>query len=753
MTDIRKVQRENILRNIFQAGFRRRKDDGLDWRVLVTDKETRKILSNLFTCDEIFCQNIVRIDDLDDEKRNPVGCFAIYFLSSKGEPEEIFLSLVRDFRGKYNAEDYSRDRLVKGALDCLKVKNGCGLLEDLKQDDPANELVEEVLIDEFSQYKKNRGGVVFFTGPEINFKMCEQFQESNAANFLSQQVNFFHPSWCPFSKSVFLLDNPEEETEAIADVLNKVCKEICSSSLPDVHFQKGSSKSYNLATTLQNKMENLENRQGRSIIFIIDRGVDMVTPFMHDIILEPLCYDILQLDSERNEFPKTVIDGEFQFNLQKSKDVLWEKIRNIAFFKVYEVLESKELISAMKNQTVVKREILKRLDLLQFADDLQLKWASIFTNNGLDSKQLTKFQLSVSGQLSRLRKAKLENEFPKQSEFVQKLLDKVDKFKDIIDLIKLSMSKPTQPDIKDNPENIQEWVGRLSETISDFIKFTETVQTEQRDIDQEIKQLLETTQKLPNLLRSKKLLGLYQTMLLDTYKVMGERELKQCVDIEEGLTSENMSPSFFMDDDRLKKIKQDLTAFLSNPDHHVEDKIRLLLIFLAKHNLTEGEILKVMENSNIPQEKLRIILNTENMFHVDLVDREGERSKVSNSTSIWPLKGTVDKDAAQVGWNPFLKLLAEDTLKNSKNADHIGALELFESVLDVGKLRRVDSLNFQDVKNVIFFMTGFITHTEISKMRSLDSVDSVDRRTEGCKFYLGSTRIHTARSLIDMLDT
>ena len=188
MADIRQVQRENIIGNIFNGGFRKGKKGRQDWRVLVTDQETRKILTNLFTCDEIFSHNIIRFEDLDDTKRNPAGCFAIYFLSSKGEPEDVFLKLVKDFKGVYSAKDYSYDSLVKGALAILEEKNG--LLGNVKFSDPDDEVVEETLMAEFSKYKKNLGGCVFFTGPEINFEMCEQFLHSNAVNFLEQKVKY-----------------------------------------------------------------------------------------------------------------------------------------------------------------------------------------------------------------------------------------------------------------------------------------------------------------------------------------------------------------------------------------------------------------------------------------------------------------------------------------------------------------------------------------------------------------------------------
>ena len=156
-------------------------------------------------------------------------------------------------------------------------------------------------------------------------------------------------------------------------------------------------------------------------------------------------------------------------------------------------------------------------------------------------------------------------------------MDKVDKFKDIIDLIKLEMSKsnPQTNELESKEAEIVEWVTKLGETVCDFIQYTEKIQTDKRQIDQEILRLLETTQRLPNLLKAKKLLGLYQTMVLGIYKVCTQREIKLCVDIEDAVAV-NLSGN--SGDDGFKRIKQELASFLSNSENHLEDKMRLLLI-------------------------------------------------------------------------------------------------------------------------------------------------------------------------------
>ena len=526
---------------------------------------------------------------------------------------------------------------------------------------------------------------------------------------------------------MFLL-NQEEDKEAIVDILQNACQEICQDSLPAVHFQKKSRKSYNLATTLQNKIGNLENRDGRSIIFVIDRGIDMVTPFMHDISLEPLSYDILQLDDERNEFPKFKIQNEFQFNLQKSKDILWQKIRDIEFFKVYKVLKSKEQVTNLKNQNILKREILKELELVEFTEDLKIRWNAIFQNKSLDLTQLNVFQVIVSSRISAIKNAKFEEEFPKHKKFLQKLSDKVDKFKDIIDLIKLQMSKSNQQTItpienKDEEVPVSDWIEKLHDSIEDFITYIGKIQTAERDLDAEIFHLLETTQKLPKLLKAKKLLSLYQTMLLDLYKEMEKRNIKQCSNIEEALF---YSEHDYIMDGGIAKHKKDMVSFVSAHDNFLEDKLRLLLIFFISNNLSRSEIHEIMTRSKISEDKIRIVDNLEKHFEAILN---------TNQCKIWCCEGKK---------SPFIKLLAENYLIKMSNPGI--CMEMFESVIDEKKLRRVNSLNFHDIKNVIFYITGFITHSEISVVRSLNKISG------GCKFFLGSNKIHTARSLINYLD-
>ena len=242
----------------------------------------------------------------------------------------------------------------------------------------------------------------------------------------------------------------------------------------------------------------------------------------HDLSLEPLCYDLLHLDCAENIFPKSSKDGQPQFDLQKCQDSMWEKIRNEPFFNVYNLLSVKEQISNVQNQNILKKDILRKLELVKFVEHLEDKWLPLFTTGNFETKQLNEFQIEVNAQKVRLKLAEEENEFPKHKRFIKKLLNKLLAFKEFIDLIKLKISAKNC--VEDENPRINEVVNDLKEVMADLIDYAKKIQFARRFVDKEIIDLLEITKKLPKLIRSKKLLELYQTMLLDIYKAVESRK-------------------------------------------------------------------------------------------------------------------------------------------------------------------------------------------------------------------------------------
>ena len=201
------------------------------------------------------------------------------------------------------------------------------------------------------------------------------------------------------------------------------------------------------------------------------------------------------------------------------------------------------------------------------------------------------------------------------------------------------------------------------------------------------------------------------------------RNIKKCKNIEETLVENKPTRNF----------KPNLSSFLSSKNNKLEDKIRILVIHMITNNLTIGDLKTTIDKEEISsEEKSEILEVLETVAKYRLANVESKKMMHS-------LKNILNKSEDPYTFVPFIKLLGESTINQNS------AQSMFESVIDEKKLRRVSSLNFHDIKNVIFFMTDFTTPSEISSVRSLR------REFQGCSFYLGSFTVHTANSLIKKL--
>ena len=85
--------------------------------------------------------------------------------------------------------------------------------------------------------------------------------------------------------------------------------------------------------------------EGRTLIYVMDRGADILTPLIHSILLEPLAYDLFDIDTCTNSLPSYFGRyGRGSFDMRKTTDCLWERVRDRPFYTVNEVLNAKEQV-------------------------------------------------------------------------------------------------------------------------------------------------------------------------------------------------------------------------------------------------------------------------------------------------------------------------------------------------------------------------------------------------------------------------
>ena len=98
------------------------------------------------------------------------------------------------------------------------------------------------------------------------------------------------------------------------------------------------------------------------MVFVLDRGADLATAMLHSVslfpkttfsnecetpkvLLEPICYDLLDVSLARNLFPDDPGEGGgIQFDLAKTDQSLWLGVRDKPFFAAGDILKVKDQV-------------------------------------------------------------------------------------------------------------------------------------------------------------------------------------------------------------------------------------------------------------------------------------------------------------------------------------------------------------------------------------------------------------------------
>merc|ERR1711962_490021 len=153
-----------------------------------------------------------------------------------------------------------------------------------------------------------------------------------------------------------------------------------------------------------------------------------------------------------------------------------------------------------------------------------------------------------------------------------------------------------------------------------------------KDHSEDICRLVTAVQKLDGHLKVKKTLLVFQDMLQACHTAVKERGLHQAIlleqtlDLEKDGGVEGLMDSFRREDD--------LREFLDNPSHLPQDKLRLLIIFLAfSKGLSEERILALLTTANLSPTCLNTIYNLER-FHVNVVKESAFLNPINMVKSI-----------------------------------------------------------------------------------------------------------------------
>ncbi|KAJ4301447.1 syntaxin binding protein 1 [Kalmusia sp. IMI 367209] len=276
-----------------------------DWKVLIVDEESRKLIDNVVKEDDILDSNITNIERIEDRRQAQPDTDAVYFLTPKSH---IIDCIMADFeRKRYKAAFLIWTTLPAGPL-----------RERLERSQMAQQQIRSFKVMHLD-FHPRESHLVTFKDP-WSFPIL------------------FHPDCNSLVR---------HHMEDVAEKLVGVC--VALGEYPIIRYYRPRTPTHeasvlcsHLARFAQDKLDMYaqfnpdfppQSNRPRGALYITDRSMDLFAPLLHEFTYQAMVHDLLRLQEGDKVIYRTVVNdaetGEEEKDMEISdKDKIWVEYRH-----------------------------------------------------------------------------------------------------------------------------------------------------------------------------------------------------------------------------------------------------------------------------------------------------------------------------------------------------------------------------------------------------------------------------------------